>query len=447
MTSIPAQPLKTTQNGVVFFHLLFAQLGVGPEGRLLCIAILNYVLHLSAVYPLYKIAYRVGLPRGGPMAALLAVHLGAWHIYRLQLLPINDGVFNALSIWLTYLLIVGLQGPARTDTPQTIRRSGNSVKFAALALAVSVVLVHFRLNTVMILGACFIAAICTRRYRYGLWSVVCLVASLASTLLLYSFVDASRISTQHERFWVDIVSRLQGNVIEVGNQILPNLMLSKGGFPANVICGSFLLAVLLAVFSGLKRREPAIVFTALSCSAAITFVVCFYFQSHRFLVHVFPFLYLLILIPGAMRPIGYMLVAVVLVSSFSTYSHGFHRSPCSSFWLHIHNRKIALAGRAPLLLSERPRHSYFFLGCRSFRKELIWDDFLARDSVFILGTGRFVSDEVAKIRRMRDAMDSQAMLKIRSLTAGYKDELGHELIQLYDFGPKNRKRHREARQR
>ena len=72
MTSIPAQPLKTTQNGVVFFHLLFAQLGVGPEGRLLCIAILNYVLHVSAVYPLYKIAYRVGLPRGGPMAALLA---------------------------------------------------------------------------------------------------------------------------------------------------------------------------------------------------------------------------------------------------------------------------------------------------------------------------------------------------------------------------------------
>lgn len=78
---------------------------------------------------------------------------------------------------------------------------------------------------------------------------------------------------------------------------------------------------------------------------------------------------------------------------------------------------------------------------------MIWDDLLARDSVFILGTEKFVSDQVAKIRRMTDAMDSQAMLKTRNLTAGYKDELGHELIQLYDFGPKNRKRHREARQR
>ena len=105
ITAIPSFPVKSPQNGIVFVHVILSFIGMNAKVRILTIVVINYLLYLSGVFPLYKIARWSGLERGLPLAALLSVYLGPWHIYRINLLAINDGIFNSLILWLAYMLI------------------------------------------------------------------------------------------------------------------------------------------------------------------------------------------------------------------------------------------------------------------------------------------------------------------------------------------------------
>ena len=98
ITSIPSQPVKTTQNGIAFVHVILSWIGLSPEGRVFSIVAINYILYLISVYPLYKIGQFCGLSNRLPLITLLSVYLGSWHIYRINLLAINDGIFNSLEM-------------------------------------------------------------------------------------------------------------------------------------------------------------------------------------------------------------------------------------------------------------------------------------------------------------------------------------------------------------
>ena len=432
ITSIPAQPLKTTQNGIVLFHIVLSALGLGPESRLVSIVVINYLLHLSAIYPLYKIARRVGLEGDFPMAALLGVHVGAWHVYRLQLLPNNDGVFNALSIWLTYLIIVVLQYDSEPKIPERFTRLNRWRLALALTIALSAVLVHFRVQTLLVLGAALLTAIVVRQYRSAIWSVGFLSVATASVVLPYAFADTSLISAQNDRFWNDFFIRLPSNIIGLGDRVIPNLLFTDAGLRANLMYGTFALALLLALISGLRKRVAGVLLISLSCTAAILFVTVLYFQTHRLLVYIFPFLYLLILLPTQTRSIGYMFVALVLTSSLITFASGFQeRGPESRFWLYLNEQHVTLPNADPLLVSESPRHTYFLLGARAFRGELTLDLITAHEGLFLVGYDEFISAHLTEIESMAEA--AGFTFQRQSLTPGYQNEEGWELLQLYDF--------------
>jgi len=437
LTFIPAQSLKTIQNGIVIFHILLSALGLGPESRLVSIVVINYLLHLSAIYPLYKIARRVGLEGDFPMAALLGVYVGAQHIYRLQLLPINDGVFNALSIWLTYLIIVALQGDCKRNIPGPASRVKRRPTTLALTIVLAAVLVHFRVNTVLILGSALIAAIVARRHRYGLWTLGFLSASVAALVLPYACTDISRISVQNDRIWSDLLSRLSANCFELMTQTVPDLLFARAGTRASLIYTTFALALVLALISGLRERRTGILFVSSSCSVAILFMTILPARPARYLVYVFPFLYLLILLPGQMRPIGYMFVALVLVSSLGTFFLlGFPREPASRFWLYLHEQHVTLPDEDPLLISESSRHSYFFLEARTFQDELTWDLVDSHHGLYLIGSDEFVTARLTEIESMAEEADFA--FKRRNLTPGYQGEEGHVLLQLYDLAPDER---------
>jgi hypothetical protein len=252
-------------------------------------------------------------------------------------------------------------------------------------------------------------------------------------VLLYSFTDASRISSRNDRLWSDLLSQLPSNIYMLGNQKIPNLLFEDVGLRANLMYGAFALALLLALISGLRKQEAGVVFISLSCTSAILFVTVFYFQDHRFLVYIFPFLYLLILLPRETRPIGYMFVALVLISSLGTFVQGFHRVPASRFWLYLHEQHVTLPDNDPLLISEKSRHPYFFLRGRTARGELRWDQIISHSNLFVLGSDDFVSRSLTKIKIMAEA--ANFTFERQNLTSGYEDEEGHALIQLYNFCP------------
>ena len=435
LSSDPALPLKTPQNGIVMFHLWLSQLGFGAENRLVTIVLINYALHLSAVYPLYKIARRVGLEGTLPIAALLAVYLGAFHVYRLQLIPNNDGVFNALSIWLTYLIIIVLDDhPGPSETGHILRRPSWSVKLALL-IVLSAILVHFRLNALLILGAGLVAAVAVRHLKGVLWTAGSLAVAVASLALVYAFIDTSRMASQGEGILDGILGRLPSSVPTVLSETIPNLLFGPWGLWGRLISVPFALALALAVVmalvSGLHRREAAVLFMALSCAAALVFVTLLDFQSHRLLIYVFPILFILIILRVFTRPFGYIFVALVLASSLLTFYRGFDREPASEFWLYVHENKVSLPDSEPLLISEHSRHPYFFLSARTYRGELTLELISSRESLFLIGDRSFVDARLSEIGAM--SAESGYSFKLRSLTPGYQDEEGHALLELYDF--------------
>ena len=429
---VPAQPLKTPQNGVVLFHVIFAGLGLGAEGRLVAIVLLNYALHLSAVYPLYKIARRAGLEGTVPIAALLAVYLGAFQIYRMQLIAINDGVFNALSIWLTYLILIGLQD-YRAGVAS--RGTGNTVNWRLLLIGLiglSAVLIHYRLNVVLILGAAMLAAMAVARYRHVFWAAVLLVVAFVSLALPYSFVETERIEGQTDRVLGGILSRAPSGLFEMVTVDVPNLFFAPVSERASLIYFPFALALLLALLNGLRRREAGILFIAVSCGAAFAFLAVLPFGTHRYLMYILPLMFLLILLPVQLRPIAYMFAGLILASSLVTYATGFDRVPASKFLLYLYEHRISLPSEDPLLVSQHSRHPYFFLDARTFRGELTWDLISSYGEMFVLGNTEYVSERLEEIEGLAEAAD--VTFTRRTLTPGYQGEEGHAILQLYDFG-------------
>jgi hypothetical protein len=412
-TVTPARAVITPQNGVVLVHILLSGLGLGGEGRLVAMTIINWLLHLSAVYPLYRMSERLGLESGAPRAALLGVYLGAWHIYRMQLLAMNGGIFNPLSLWLTYLVMVALE-------------EGQPLA-SALAIALSVVLVHFRLNTVLILGAALGAAVLTRR-TWAVWAAGCGLA-ICSVLLPYCFTDAAGIVNTFEvRAVGGLGPRLPLAIVRLVSEVIPELLVTNAGLRANVMYGVFGLAVLLALICGLRERKPGLVFVCVSCVAGLGWTAGLLWQSYRYLVYVFPLLYLLLLLPRGTRSIGYLFVAVVLVSSFINLGMvGFPREPESRFWLHLHEQGIKLDEDA-LLVSEKPRHPYFFLDARAFQRELALELLRTRGDAFILGSEKWRAKHVYRLESWLGTECAQA-----SLTPRYRDEEGHALVRLTCF--------------
>ena len=431
LSSFPTQPLKTPQNGIISVHALLSWAGFGPEGRLASISIISYLLHVSATYPLYKIARRVGLKGTIPIAALIAVYLGAFHVYRMQLIGYNDGVFNALSIWLTYVLLVGLQEIRAGSFSDLLRVLTRHRVVVLLMVVLAVVLVHFRINSIVILGSALLATVAVWRLRNAVWVGALLAVSFVSITVPYMLTDSSRISAQSGRVTGDLLSRLPGNVFDIATISVPNLIFAPVSERASIVYFPFALVLLVALIVGLRNREPGILFVGLSCAAAFMYVATLPSQTSRYLIYVFPLMFLLLLLWRPLRPIGYMFAGLVIASSFVTFATGWERSNWSNFFLHIYEEDISLPAEDPLLVTDKSRHPYFFLDTRTYRGELTWELVTSRGQLFVLGDEEYVASRIDELDGL--AAEHNSTYSRETLTLGYSDEDGHTLIRLYDF--------------
>ena len=249
-------------------------------------------------------------------------------------------------------------------------------------VGLSAVLVHFRLNSVLVIGAALLAAIAVGRYRHAILGLALLAVSLASISLAYGSVDTTVMSRVSGRVLDDIVAQFPSGVVDLATDRAPKLLFESTSGVAGVIYAPFALALGLALVRGYLRREPGVVFVALSCVAAMVFLAALLaalpIGTQRLLVYIFPLLYLLVLMANRLRVIGYLFAALVVGSTLITFVTGFERSPSQAFWLHVRQQEISLSSDEPMVLSNRARFPYLFLGARAFRERLTWDKVVSR---------------------------------------------------------------------
>ena len=434
-TGTKPEPPGTPQNGVVFIIAAMKLLGLGPESRLVGLVLINYALHLSGVYPLYRIAGTLGLRKDVLIAPLLAVYMGAFHVYRLQLLPYNDGLFNALFIWLAWFIVASLRDSSTPTTAPRPRGAREWPPRLAVMLGLSVVLVHFRLNALLLVGAALIAVLAAGRYRHAKWTLVLLVASVLSVLLPYAAADTTHLARNSAVMLDGVLLRLPTGVYDVATIWVPRLLFAETSPRASLLYAPFGLALALALGLGLRRKEAGLLFIALCCATGLLYVSALPFTDHalgnnRYLLYIFPFMYLLVLIPRRIRVVGYLFVAVTVFSSLWTFVDGPKRSPASNFLLYVHTQGVTLPEDRHLLISRWPRLPYVYLrGARTFKGKVTRDRLLSVDSVYLIGDRQFVSDRLSTIDSLVEGSDQT--YGRRSLTPDYRDSRGHVLLEIY----------------
>lgn len=431
----PASPILTPQNGVVAFHLILSSLGLDPEDRLVGIVIINYLLHLSATWPLYKIAREIGLQADWLIAALLGLYAGSYYLYYYQLMALNDGVFNALSVWLFYLIITSYKN--NNDNSRGVVKLG-------LIFMLTIVLVHFRIQVFTIFVAAFLAAIVVRRYDFAFGMFVSIMAGFVSLVLIYIFIDTSGILgyAENRRALVELYnqylfSNLALKAYSVFNQVISGVLFTDLGALLNLIYGFSLLGIPIAFNSGFRRQNFAVLFVSLLCFVGISAMIFFFLPVSRYLVYLFPFLYLLILFSKWTRPIGYVLITVILILSFAKLRFGLNipESENYKFWRYLHGQRIVLPADDALLISEEPRRPYLFLKARSFVGELTWEEIIMHESLFLVGSRNFIQTSLEKVEHLSKQKEKSAF-KFRSLTPDYSDPEGFQILELYDFATK-----------
>ena len=417
ITAIPSFPIKSPQNGIVFVHVILSILGFGAKSRIFTILIINYLLYLSAVYPLFMIARWSGLRKNLPLIFLLAVYLGAWHIYRINLLAINDGIFNSLALWLVYFIMKFVKDINRSES--ILLSKEILIRIVVVSLFV-ILLVQFRLNASLIIGCAVISSLVVRDYRISLLLLGMCILLVVSFLSLYLFIEVVRLENVGERYFLPMFTAISINSIKLQLwKILPRLVAGLSGVSnpiATLLFTIFPLSMIFYGIRGLFQKNFYKVFISSICLTALWFTMSF--QNARVIWYSFPFIYLIILSFKETRIIGYLFTFLVFFQSIQQFYIGFPRGPESSLWLYIYDKGITVDENA-LVSSQKRRHPYFFLGARSylgdgdwkevleeiqepgkFMPKLTWDLIKKRNPIFVVGDSTYVSSTLRQVNEI-----------------------------------------------
>ncbi len=414
ITAIPSFPLKSPQNGIVFVHVILSFIGLTEKSRILTIVVINYLLYLSGVYPLYKISQWSGLRKGLPLIALIAVYLGAWHIYRINLLAINDGVFNSMTLWLVYLIIRFTREINVFESFSLPRPVVVKIMFISLIV---VVLAQFRLNATLVIGSALISAILVRDYKASLFLISTCLFLLISFFVIYNFVEIVRLENVGEKYFFPMFRAMNIGTIKLQLwKILPRLVAGLSGLTnplATLIFAMFPISMIYYGIRGLIDRNFAKVFIAAICLTGLWFTMSF--QNARVIWYIFPLIYLILFSLKSIRFAGYAFVILVFLQSIQQFYIGFSRNSESKLWLHIYDQSISLPDNS-LLSSHNRRHPYFFLGTRNylgdgnwrqvldeiqapgkFMPKLTWDLLNEHGSVFVIGDSSYIDSTFTQV--------------------------------------------------
>ena len=440
ITTIPSRPVKTPQNGIAFVHVILSLLGIGAREKILTIVVANYLLFLSGVYPLYRIARRSGLEKGLSLAALLSVYLGAWHIYRINLLAINDGIFNSMILWLIYLIVEFVQYTSAPHNRLNFKR--NDLKRISVIFLFVIFLIHFRLNVILVIGSALISSLMVKNFRASAWFIVSCTLLVISFFSVYLFVEVARLDNVTERYLYPMFTSI--NLYSLKLQlwkILPRLVAGLSGLTnplATLIFTIFPLSMMYCGFRGIIEKNFSKVFIASICLTGLWFTMSF--QNPRTIWYIFPFIYLILLENKKSRIFGYIFVLLVFVQSLQQFYIGYWRDPESNLHLFIYNNEILLEPNS-ILITYRGRHGYILLNTSSYRSKdfnrdgtveisdnLSWEKIKGRRKLFVLGDKKYIKSVFSQINEV--CLLKGYKLESNAITPDLDEFKGWALVEL-----------------
>ena len=422
MTTCPSALPKTPQNAIVIIFYLLNLLVSGPEQSLIIVILINYLALLFSLYPLLKITEHLGMRQIPVRLALISVYLCGWHMMRFQLSPLNCGLFRTTSLWLIYVMI------KLSERDIAWKELLNSRKaLLAVTCILSAVLIHFRLNALVIPVAAFFSAVLVKRYNAAFLMLVCAVIMVLSLIIPYSFVNLERIQTFSDTSWDGLVpgfaQRLWNfTVVSVPASLFRNLRTC-----GNMLYAAFLLAILLALIDSVRKKNFAMLFIVFVCMGTFGLLLMLDRVPHRMLLMVYPLLYLILLRKASFRPIGYLFVFAVVTQSFFHFYDGYKQPDKIEFWSHVSNN-LETDKSDYVLITGQARQAYYFANMRGLYRNKYTTHFFEGKDIFLAGSQDF---REAKKRELENYLrDKDYRIEYINLTEDYQDSAGNAFLRV-----------------
>lgn len=422
-TVIPSEPVRTPQNAIVGLYMLLEIAGIHPPESFIVISVFYFLLQWLALIPLWKIADECGLDALFPKLALVLVYIGNWNMNFFQYAPLNDGLFCTGTLWfLFFMLEVG------KDLNCHSRFSKRGWIFGCFALLTGVVLIHFRLNAIILPVAGFAAALLTGKYRQSVFWTGLFAVMLVSLGSFYLFVETSQLSQASDKVFTNYVFRFPKIFWEFIQMTIPGTFLKPLGTSGNCLFAGFLIAFLIGLWQGIQKKHFTILLITMICMGTMTFLLLLPRAPYRMMMVVFPLFYLLILWKPCTRPIGYLFVFAVIMQSLMIFYDAKPLNEMLRFWKHV-SHEVKMDAADGILVTNKPRQSYYFFGMSGLKNNVYtWQDLIQAEQVYLAGHDEFIKQQQKKMEELAD--QANVGIECVSLTPNYSDSLGHALLHI-----------------
>lgn len=455
ITIVPNGLLRTPHIGMVFIHVFLSLINIQSEDRFLFVSIFYYFLHLSTLYPINQIAKRLGIKDSFSRLLIISAHLGAWHLYRAQLLSNNDGFFNPLAIWFIYILFVIAQNISKQKLSTLIKSKDNYLWIIFAASLLSYILPLFRLQIILIHLSAIFTALIIKNYIFLRYSISFLLISAFSLITSFANTNTETISNKVYSKSSSIMFDFFGEIYRTIFDKIPALFYNYDLDNFIDYLAIIPLGILLYLFyKSIIEKKFSLLFLTTICCSALLWATLFGYSRARYFLYIYPIFYSILFISDKKRLIGYFFVCLVLASSVYNLIRPYNRPPASRIILYLHNNNIELPKESPLLLSHFERHPYFFLKSSTFSGKLDINIILDNKEIFLLGNEKYLNNKLTIISRLADS--NSYTFDSRSLIPDYDESLvekrfsirelfginvgkqryqksGYDLIHLYNF--------------
>jgi hypothetical protein len=412
------QNAGSPQIGIVFIMSLLLALGIAREALFISIVVINFLAHLSCLFPLYKLSRMVGCKSLVQSAAVCSAVLSSRDYFFANINVLNDGIFNVVSLWLIYAVATLLRQIHSQD--EHVRKTPR------LLLAVSVVLMIvaslFRVQAVLIAASAFLASCVysatTRRYLMAALSAIIGCASVLTLFTVYRFFPLDPFaSTTLSVFGSVFQHATQKTLYFSGNYLL------------------VLVAIALLAKTLLKADKAVTLFLVSVCCLGLFFTFSMKYDSpfDRYLSFIWPLTIILIVRVPLTKYVGYASILLFMLQSFLGCMRApeyYHRE---RFFLYLDKSKICCPGPGSLTFSQPDydRLTHYFLKTKiRFSFDPGKDSLSAANDMFLVGSSDYVDHQ---LRTIEEQADKQRMRFSRmSLAPGYADEAGNSLIRIFD---------------
>lgn len=438
LTSVNISPVLTPQNGLPILLAFLKFFGVGNYSALIIILFLNFILWVFSASIYYKMIKIANLKDKRLEILLILGFLSGMSLLRYQLAPITDGIYNAGSLLLTYLLYKNILINSSKDYRSIVNK-------CLPALILSIILVHFSVRVFVFLLAAFLVPLFTKsenKIRTMVCMSVFIILTLLSQQALLFFMDTSLIGSMGSTYFTAIISNIL-NVWQVipfyvffGPQLTGVLVqpFSLFGVCLITVTTLFMLFIAYCFYYGSRKRDT---FTTFSALIVIIFIMAIISLPSvkvlneagvRYMLASLPIFYIL---AAKFRYTKYVISLAILLSIIHSVSFIIAtdkiKNPPSLIRVMYDNG--AVLPKDALLISAMDRIPYVLIEGKDSNDVFCSIDLNGKNRLWIIGSQEYRDLQLQRFLYCHDKVDIKST---NLLTSDYGDKYGNALVE-YNF--------------